>query len=281
VCSSDLDKHIVGQDAAKRAVAIALRNRWRRQQVPEPLRQEITPKNILMIGPTGVGKTEIARRLAKLAHSPFLKVEASKYTEVGYVGRDVESMVRDLVEIAVNMVRDEQRVDVRELPGVIGVVGLGLAGGMPVMELGRGDQPSQRTERHSYVRMDEDRLQRHQQDERTHTDSTEAQRVHEHTECEQPVDDRGYAGQVGDVDLDDVRDPVLRRVLLEVHTGRDPERDGRQRRNDHHEHGPDPRREDAGLGWLAGRKVGEELRRESLPSGPHHAEEKGSECEPA
>src|SRR5277367_2972600 len=109
----ELDKHIVGQDAAKRAVAIALRNRWRRMQVDEPLRQEITPKNILMIGPTGVGKTEIARRLAKLAQAPFVKVEASRYTEVGYVGRDVESMIRDLAEIAVKMVRDEERERVK------------------------------------------------------------------------------------------------------------------------------------------------------------------------
>ena len=97
---SELDKHIVGQDAAKRAVAIALRNRWRRQQVAEPLRHEITPKNILMIGPTGVGKTEIARRLARLADAPFIKVEATKFTEVGYVGRDVDTIIRDLVEIA-------------------------------------------------------------------------------------------------------------------------------------------------------------------------------------
>ncbi len=110
---TELDKHVVGQKQAKRAVAIALRNRLRRQQLAPEMRDDVLPKNILMIGPTGVGKTEIARRLAKLAHSPFLKVEASKYTEVGYVGRDVESMVRDLVEIAVNMVKDEQRVDVR------------------------------------------------------------------------------------------------------------------------------------------------------------------------
>src|SRR5437660_4813407 len=102
---SELDRYIVGQRAAKRAVAIALRNRWRRQQVPEELRDEIAPKNILMIGPTGVGKTEIARRLARLAQAPFVKVEASKFTEVGYVGRDVESMVRDLAELAVNMIK--------------------------------------------------------------------------------------------------------------------------------------------------------------------------------
>src|SRR5690606_28456396 len=102
----ELDKHIIGQHEAKRAVAIALRNRWRRAQIPEPLRSEITPKNILMIGPTGVGKTEIARRLAKLANAPFIKVEATKFTEVGYVGRDVDSIVRDLVDMAVKMVRE-------------------------------------------------------------------------------------------------------------------------------------------------------------------------------
>jgi ATP-dependent HslUV protease ATP-binding subunit HslU len=104
----ELDRHIVGQDAAKRAVAIALRNRWRRMQLPEALREEVTPKNILMIGPTGVGKTEIARRLAKLAGAPFIKVEATKFTEVGYVGRDVESIVRDLVDAAVKMLRNQQ-----------------------------------------------------------------------------------------------------------------------------------------------------------------------------
>jgi ATP-dependent HslUV protease ATP-binding subunit HslU len=109
----ELDKHIIGQDEAKRAVAIALRNRWRRQQVAEPLRQEITPKNILMIGPTGVGKTEIARRLARLANAPFVKVEASKFTEVGYVGRDVDSIVRDLTETAIKDTREEATRKVR------------------------------------------------------------------------------------------------------------------------------------------------------------------------
>lgn len=106
--TSDLDKHIVGQDAAKRAVAIALRNRWRRMKLDESLRNEITPKNILMIGPTGVGKTEIARRLAKLAQAPFIKIEATKFTEVGYVGRDVESIIRDLIDVAVKMIRETE-----------------------------------------------------------------------------------------------------------------------------------------------------------------------------
>ena len=106
---SELDRHIVGQQDAKRAVAIALRNRWRRQQLPEGIREEVVPKNILMIGPTGVGKTEIARRLAKLANAPFLKVEATKFTEVGYVGRDVESIIRDLVESAITMAREQAR----------------------------------------------------------------------------------------------------------------------------------------------------------------------------
>ncbi len=106
---SELDKHIIGQDRAKRAVAIALRNRWRRQQVAEPLRHEITPKNILMIGPTGVGKTEIARRLARLANAPFIKVEATKFTEVGYVGRDVDTIIRDLAEVAIKQTRDHEK----------------------------------------------------------------------------------------------------------------------------------------------------------------------------
>ena len=110
----ELDRYIVGQHKAKKAVAIALRNRWRRQQVPEELRDEIVPKNIIMMGPTGVGKTEIARRLAKLTQAPFIKVEASKFTEVGYVGRDVESMIRDLTEISINLVKSEERELVRE-----------------------------------------------------------------------------------------------------------------------------------------------------------------------
>src|ERR1700726_1964915 len=110
----ELDKHVVGQKDAKRAVAIALRNRMRRQKLAPDLAEEVIPKNIIMIGPTGVGKTEIARRLAKLANSPFLKVEASKFTEVGYVGRDVESMIRALVEIAIDMVREEKLEDVSD-----------------------------------------------------------------------------------------------------------------------------------------------------------------------
>jgi ATP-dependent HslUV protease ATP-binding subunit HslU len=113
--TSELDKHIVGQQAAKRAVAIALRNRWRRMKLDEDLRNEITPKNILMIGPTGVGKTEIARRLAKLAHAPFIKVEATKFTEVGYVGRDVESIVRDLADVSVKMIREIEMQKVQHL----------------------------------------------------------------------------------------------------------------------------------------------------------------------
>src|ERR1700719_1756349 len=110
---SELDRYIVGQHDAKRAVAIALRNRWRRQQLTESLREEVMPKNILMIGPTGVGKTEISRRLAKLAQAPFLKVEATKFTEVGYVGRDVEQIVRDLLEVALNMLREASRKEVQ------------------------------------------------------------------------------------------------------------------------------------------------------------------------
>ena len=114
VIVAELDKYIIGQGAAKKAVAIAIRNRWRRQQLPPEIRDDVTPKNIIMIGPTGVGKTEIARRLANLVSAPFLKVEASKFTEVGYVGRDVESMVRDLTEVAMNMVSAEERVTVQE-----------------------------------------------------------------------------------------------------------------------------------------------------------------------
>ena len=110
---AELDKHIVGQNQAKRAVAIALRNRWRRQQVQGDLRAEITPKNILMIGPTGVGKTEIARRLARLADAPFIKVEATKFTEVGYVGKDVDAIIRDLADIAVKQTRETEKRKVR------------------------------------------------------------------------------------------------------------------------------------------------------------------------
>src|SRR6202012_2345301 len=109
---SELDRYIVGQHEAKRAVAIALRNRWRRQQLGAELREEVLPKNILMIGPTGVGKTEISRRLARLAEAPFLKVEATKFTEVGYVGRDVDQIIRDLLEIAINQVRSARRREV-------------------------------------------------------------------------------------------------------------------------------------------------------------------------
>src|SRR5579872_5160882 len=112
---AELDRYIVGQGEAKKAVAIALRNRWRRQRAPEAIREEISPNNIILIGPTGVGKTEIARRLAKLAGAPFVKVEASKFTEVGYVGRDVEGMVRDLVESAIDMVRTEREAEVEDL----------------------------------------------------------------------------------------------------------------------------------------------------------------------
>src|ERR1700757_3332398 len=109
---SELDKHIIGQQDAKRAVAIALRNRWRRLQLPDALREEVLPKNILMIGPTGCGKTEIARRLAKLANAPFLKVEATKFTEVGYVGRDVEQIARDLMEASIGLVKSRKRKDI-------------------------------------------------------------------------------------------------------------------------------------------------------------------------
>src|SRR5438552_3141499 len=110
---AELDKYIVGQNDAKRAVAIAIRNRWRRQQLPEEMRQDVSPKNIIMIGPTGVGKTEIARRLAALTGAPFIKVEATKYTEVGYHGRDVDSMIRDLLDSSIQMVRDEMTEEVK------------------------------------------------------------------------------------------------------------------------------------------------------------------------
>src|ERR1043166_2449046 len=110
---SELDRHIIGQRDAKRAVAIALRNRWRRQQLTGQMREEVLPKNILMIGPTGIGKTEISRRLAKLAGAPFLKIEATKFTEVGYVGRDVDQIVRDLVEVAIAQTREKKRKDVQ------------------------------------------------------------------------------------------------------------------------------------------------------------------------
>ena len=109
---SELDRYIIGQDEAKKSVAIALRNRWRRQQLDDDMKDEVLPKNILMIGPTGIGKTEISRRLSKLAQAPFLKVEATKFTEVGYVGRDVEQIVRDLIEIAITMVREIKRKEV-------------------------------------------------------------------------------------------------------------------------------------------------------------------------
>ncbi len=132
----ELDRFIVGQDAAKRAVAVALRNRWRRQQLTPELREEVAPKNIIMIGPTGVGKTEIARRLARLTGSPFLKVEASKFTEVGYVGRDVESIIRDLVDAAIQLVRDRACCRSR---GASGTRGRGSAPGSPGGEFEFGD----------------------------------------------------------------------------------------------------------------------------------------------
>jgi ATP-dependent HslUV protease ATP-binding subunit HslU len=142
----ELDKYIIGQKNAKRAVAVALRNRWRRQKLPPELRDEVAPKNIIMIGPTGVGKTEIARRLAKLAEAPFIKVEASKYTEVGYVGRDVESMVRDLTDLAVNMVKGEKAREVEPRAQVLAeerILDLLLPSSKPVPALGENDLSSQ------------------------------------------------------------------------------------------------------------------------------------------
>ena len=111
---AELDKYVIGQDSAKRAIAVALRNRYRRMQLPKDMQEDISPKNLLMIGPTGVGKTEIARRLAKIVNAPFVKVEATKFTEVGYVGRDVESMVRDLVDVAVRLVKDQKKALVQD-----------------------------------------------------------------------------------------------------------------------------------------------------------------------
>ncbi len=139
----ELDKFIVGQQSAKRAVAIALRNRWRRQQVADPLRQEITPKNILMIGPTGVGKTEIARRLAKLADAPFIKVEATKFTEVGYVGRDVDSIIRDLAEIAIKQTREIEACKVRHRAEDMAEDRILDALLPPARPFGSGDEPAE------------------------------------------------------------------------------------------------------------------------------------------
>jgi ATP-dependent HslUV protease ATP-binding subunit HslU len=148
----ELDKHIVGQDNAKRAVAIALRNRWRRQQVAEPLRQEITPKNILMIGPTGVGKTEIARRLARLANAPFIKVEATKFTEVGYVGKDVDSIIRDLAEIAVKQTREQETKKVRHVAEERAEERVLDALLPPARDFGFGDDETKRDEQESSTR---------------------------------------------------------------------------------------------------------------------------------
>jgi ATP-dependent HslUV protease ATP-binding subunit HslU len=151
----ELDKYIIGQNSAKKAVAIALRNRWRRQLLPEDLRDEILPKNILMIGPTGVGKTEIARRLAKLADAPFIKVEASKFTEVGYVGRDVESMIRDLTGLALNMIKTEQMEKVQEKAAAMAeekVLDLLLPPPRPKRKIGLAEQDAEGySDKDSYV----------------------------------------------------------------------------------------------------------------------------------
>ena len=151
---TELDRHIVGQDAAKRSVAIALRNRWRWKQLPDDLRRDVTPKNILMIGPTGVGKTEITRRLAHLTGAPFVKVEASKYTEVGYYGRDVESMIRDLVDAAIHMVREKKQAEVKDDAAARAEERL-LDLLVPPMEWVPGDDPDEDTkalERHERTR---------------------------------------------------------------------------------------------------------------------------------
>ena len=139
----ELNRHIIGQDDAKRAVAIALRNRWRRSQLNEEMRNEVTPKNILMIGPTGVGKTEIARRLARLANAPFVKVEATKFTEVGYVGKDVESIVRDLVETSVKQLREQEKLKVaqRAMDAAKSVVGSWGATAPSALNCGECSQP--------------------------------------------------------------------------------------------------------------------------------------------
>ena len=137
----ELDRHIVGQDAAKRAVAVAIRNRWRRQQLDEEMRQEVAPKNILMIGPTGVGKTEIARRLAKLTGAPFIKVEATRYTEVGYYGRDVESMVRELVENSIGLVRQQEQESVQATPAAASTSGCWISGPAAAVARRRRRQP--------------------------------------------------------------------------------------------------------------------------------------------
>jgi len=151
----ELDKYVIGQHNAKRAVAIALRNRWRRQRLPEELRDEVMPKNIIMIGPTGVGKTEIARRLARLVQAPFLKIEASKFTEFGYVGRDVDSIIRDITEIGINMVKNEMTEQVQEKAALLAEERL-LDLLLPPIRTSPGfDQPSAEQQEH-HKRCDQD-----------------------------------------------------------------------------------------------------------------------------